>query len=80
MLICDSAFENSISEADGHGLSIFDGVWHLPVLRLRQEEGEHSGREGRDTKDDDGKGRVDHLRGKKCVHFQRGCREFPSTW
>ena len=63
--------ENAVSEADRNGLAVLDGVRHLSVLRLRQEEGEDARREGRHAEDDDGKRGVDDLSNKQKIHILR---------
>ena len=68
--------ENAVSEADRNGLAVLDGVRHLSVLRLWQEEGEDAGREGRHAEDDDGKRGVDDLSNKKT---RRKCPSKPSA-
>ena len=61
-------FENAVSETDRYSLSVLDGIRHLSVLRLWQEEGEDAGSEGSHAEDDDGERGVDDLKNQELVY------------
>ena len=77
-----ATFKKPVSQTDRDCLAVLDGIRHLSVLRLWQEEGEDAGREGRHAEDHDGKRGVDHLvRKTKFRTFKqdwaRKCCRFP---
>ena len=68
LLRIGTPFENAVSETDWYSLSVLDGIRHLSVLRLWQEEGEDAGSEGSHAEDDDGERGVDDLKNQELVY------------